>query len=222
MTIDTMSVPSPKLAVIGDVHGSAEQLFTLLARLPAGYEPVFVGDFVDRGPDPVRVLDTLITQRYRAVKGNHDDKLLRALKGNPVQVGGGLAATLERIRSQSAPWRERLIAWLAGLPTVLLFPQIAVVHAYWSPTCASDEHLWGPRFHDTQGKIYRIRWWDMPEYWTPGIQVVFGHYHTPVLTPQAVCVDFGAPEGPLAAYLTDSQEFLIEPPRPVASPGGFL
>ncbi|UFP94582.1 metallophosphoesterase [Gloeobacter morelensis] len=214
-----MNVSTPKLAVIGDVHGSAEQLSALLARLPIGYEPVFVGDFVDRGPDPVGVLDTLIANRFRAVKGNHDDKLFRALKGNPVQVGGGLAATLERIRSQSAPWRERLMVWLAQLPTVLLFPGVAVVHAYWSPTCPPDEHLWGPRFHDNQGKIYRIRWWSLPEYWTPGVQVVFGHYHTPVVTPQAVCVDFGAPEGPLAAYLTDTGEFLIELPRQVALPG---
>ncbi|AGY59756.1 metallophosphoesterase [Gloeobacter kilaueensis] len=213
--MDSQQTPS-RLAVIGDVHSCAAQLERLLTKLPPGYEPVFVGDLVDRGPDPVGVLDAIIDNNFRVVRGNHDDKLYRALKGNPVQVGPDLAFTLERIRSQPAGWRERLVSWLAGLPTALVFPGIAIAHAYWSPTCPPDEHLWGPRFHDEEGTIFRVRWWDVPAYWTPGIQVVFGHYHLPVLTPHAVCVDFGAPEGPLAAYLTDTHQFIVEPPTKVA------
>ena len=45
------------VAVIGDVHGQVEKLLTILDRLRElpDYEQrwiVFIGDLVDRGPDP--------------------------------------------------------------------------------------------------------------------------------------------------------------------------
>ena len=70
------------VAVIGDIHGQAEKLLDLLDRLRAlpDFEQrwlVFIGDFVDRGPDPKTSLDILadlIMQHARttAVAGNHD------------------------------------------------------------------------------------------------------------------------------------------------------
>ena len=41
------------LYAVGDIHGEREMLEELLARLPlrAGDRLVFVGDYVDRGPD---------------------------------------------------------------------------------------------------------------------------------------------------------------------------
>lgn len=79
---------------IGDVHGCAALLDRLLARIDddastagAAEAPilVFLGDYVDRGPDSRGVVQRLIelkgSARYdlRALMGNHEEALLRFL-----------------------------------------------------------------------------------------------------------------------------------------------
>lgn len=88
--------------LIGDVHGCAGELEALLAALgyarddagvyrhPAGRKAVFLGDLVDRGPrgpDVLRVaLGMVEAGTALAVPGNHDLKLVKALRGRQVQV----------------------------------------------------------------------------------------------------------------------------------------
>ena len=109
--------------IIGDLHGCAGELEALLARLgyaatgkaeffgdtapiyahPDGRRAVFLGDLVDRGP---RTLDTLRIVRAMVeagtalcLPGNHDAKLLRALRGRDVKVNHGLETTLAEIEA---------------------------------------------------------------------------------------------------------------------------
>ena len=77
------------VAVIGDVHGYADKLATVLERLREtdGFDRrwlVFIGDFVDRGPDPKSVMeivtDLLVEHaRTTAIAGNHEFALCAAL-----------------------------------------------------------------------------------------------------------------------------------------------
>lgn len=74
----------PKIFAVGDIHGCHRKLVTLLSRLPLDREEdtlVFLGDYINRGPDSRKVLDTLIglERTYRRVvflKGNHEQALL--------------------------------------------------------------------------------------------------------------------------------------------------
>lgn len=77
------------VAVIGDVHGQTDKLQAVLdklRRLP-DYEQrwlVFIGDFVDRGPDPKGsidlVLDAIKThKRTTAICGNHEYAMCASL-----------------------------------------------------------------------------------------------------------------------------------------------
>ncbi len=80
-----------KIDVIGDVHGEAGALTTLLDRLgydaagnhAEGRKLVFVGDLVDRGPNSVACVDvvrTLIESgNAQMVLGNHEINLIRGL-----------------------------------------------------------------------------------------------------------------------------------------------
>lgn len=74
--------------VIGDVHGCAEELKILLHQLPLDQEStlLFLGDYVDRGPNSRGVIDTVlnISELYKviALKGNHEWLLEQYLK-NP-------------------------------------------------------------------------------------------------------------------------------------------
>lgn len=66
--------------VIGDVHGCADELHALLEEIQPGAEDevIFLGDLVNRGPDPHGVFDIARSlPRMRALWGNHELRLLR-------------------------------------------------------------------------------------------------------------------------------------------------
>jgi len=73
-----------KIFAVGDIHGCHQKLVTLLGRLPLDPEQdtlIFLGDYINRGPDSRKVLDTLIglSRSYRHLvflKGNHEQALL--------------------------------------------------------------------------------------------------------------------------------------------------
>jgi serine/threonine protein phosphatase 1 len=75
--------------VVGDVHGHANRLKLLLDRLGrqahAGDSLVFLGDYIDRGPDARGVVDLVLAAPKRwpgpvvALKGNHEAMMLEAL-----------------------------------------------------------------------------------------------------------------------------------------------
>ena len=78
---------------VGDIHGDRTQLERLLERLPAleaGDTLLFIGDYIDRGPDSRGVVEVLrgLPARTPAqlvfLKGNHEDSWLRVIdKGFP-------------------------------------------------------------------------------------------------------------------------------------------
>ena len=86
---------------IGDIHGCLEPLHHLIAqlRLSEADELVFLGDYVDRGPDSKGVIDYLLTLRGRCtfLMGNHERMFLDFLQGKErtLFLYNGGTATLE-------------------------------------------------------------------------------------------------------------------------------
>jgi serine/threonine protein phosphatase 1 len=83
------------LYVVGDIHGELEKLDALLDALPLepGDRLVFLGDYVDRGPDSKGVVARLLEleQRYSCVflLGNHESMFLDFLGfEGPAYFGG--------------------------------------------------------------------------------------------------------------------------------------
>jgi serine/threonine protein phosphatase 1 len=77
-----------RLLAVGDIHGCLEQLKCLMARVrPRDNDQfVFLGDYIDRGPDSRGVIDFLVDFRKRYpstvfLKGNHEEMLLDYLQG---------------------------------------------------------------------------------------------------------------------------------------------
>ena len=70
------------LYAVGDIHGEIELLDELLAKLPheEGDRFVFVGDYVDRGPDAKAVVDRLLALSHDRecvfLLGNHESMFL--------------------------------------------------------------------------------------------------------------------------------------------------
>ena len=138
--------------VIGDVHGCREELETLLADLgyklrrdeggrpsgarhDAGRRAVFVGDLVDRGPDTPGVLRLVMGMVADGdafcVTGNHESKLLRALRGRKVQVTHGLAESLAQLEGEEPEFLAKVESFLDGLIShyVLDGGKLVVSHA---------------------------------------------------------------------------------------------
>jgi serine/threonine protein phosphatase 1 len=97
-----------RLYAVGDIHGCADLLDGLLALIrqdaaATPYQLVFLGDYVDRGPDSAGVLDRLVkisasTPDTIFLKGNHEAAMLDFLdapRGNEEWLHWGGDKTLE-------------------------------------------------------------------------------------------------------------------------------
>lgn len=78
------------LYAVGDIHGEFNKLQDLHRQImmhSAAYDNntiVFLGDYIDRGPDSEKVLDFLMSEPFTGfkhifLKGNHEDMLERAV-----------------------------------------------------------------------------------------------------------------------------------------------
>jgi protein phosphatase len=117
--------------LIGDIHGCADELEELLGTL--GYAPdetgvwrhpearkaVFLGDLVDRGPrvpDVLRIVMGMVKAGAAlCVPGNHDEKLLRWLRGKQVRIAHGLERTIEQLEPEPPEFCFDVAAFLDGL-----------------------------------------------------------------------------------------------------------
>lgn len=81
-----------KFLAIGDIHGCLRSLNALLDKLSdySGYTYVFVGDYIDRGPDSKGVVDRLLQFRSKHdcifLRGNHEQMLLDAYHYNRLDM----------------------------------------------------------------------------------------------------------------------------------------
>jgi len=138
--------------VIGDVHGCRAELEQLLsglgyalerdgagrpvgARHPAGRRAIFVGDLVDRGPDTpgvLRLVMGMVTAGTAfCVAGNHEVKLLKALRGKNVRRSHGLDASMEQLEGEPEEFRAEAARFIDGLigHYVLDGGRLVVAHA---------------------------------------------------------------------------------------------
>lgn len=130
-----------RTVIVGDVHGCALELETLLdvVRFDTGDRLVLVGDAVARGPDSLGVLDIVRRTGAVLVRGNHEDRILASRKGLdhplswPPKDGGGKGErSLNRIHAELAE-KLRPVDWslLHDAPLHVDLPEhaVRVVHA---------------------------------------------------------------------------------------------
>lgn len=148
--------------VVGDIHGCSDLLDALIDLIETDQTDreadwVFVGDYVDRGPDSAGVLRRLRAlsddpaRRVTCLLGNHEAMMLQFLK-TPTEsaehwlLNGGLATLssyhVDRVSGDTADERHNALAlelrralprgtedWLSGLPMWWQSGNLAVVHA---------------------------------------------------------------------------------------------
>jgi protein phosphatase len=200
---------------------------------------VFVGDLVDRGPDTPGVLRLVMGMvadgDALCVPGNHENKLVRALRGRNVQLTHGLAESLDQLAAESEEFRKQAEEFMYGLVShyVLDGGKLVIAHAglkeayhgrasgrvrqfalYGESTGETDEYGLPVRY--PWARDYRGR-----------ATVVYGH--TPVVEPawenNTLCVDTGCVFGGRLTALRYPERELVsvpaervwyEPVRPLA------
>ena len=193
-----------RLIVLSDLHGSYLTMLALLARYP-DYQPVFLGDLVDRGPRSREVVEYAITHSVPTVCGNHEDLLLAysahtklgykakcaSYYDRDVWLHNGGDKTLKSYNlHRGQPLPKEVLKWMSKLPPYLIIdtPNADGRKAFLSHTgfgLEADENnwiqaLWG-RYPD-EG--------DFPD---DGLFRVFGHtkVRESEITPTYVNIDSG-------------------------------
>jgi protein phosphatase len=229
--------------VIGDVHGCAAELCELLARLgylverddagratsarhDGGRRAIFLGDLVDRGPDTPGVLRLVMGMVAAGdalcVPGNHEQKLLRAMRGRDVQVSHGLAESLEQLSAEPTSFRSEIEKFLDGLIShyVLDGGKLVVAHAgllerYQGRTSRRVREfcLYGQTTGETDEYGLPVRFPWAQEYRGRAV-VLYGH--TPVPEPEwinnTLCLDTGCVFGGRLTALRYPERELVSVP----------
>ncbi|PQZ92891.1 polynucleotide kinase-phosphatase [Arthrobacter sp. MYb227] len=138
--------------VIGDVHGCLDELLLLLDSLgyqltydeqgraidaehPEGRRVIFVGDLVDRGQDSAGVLRLAMGMvgngHALCVPGNHEAKMVRALRGHNVVLNHGLDKTMEELKNQEEGFARKVLDFCDSLVSHLVLDdgKLVVAHA---------------------------------------------------------------------------------------------
>src|SRR5688500_7685301 len=104
----------PRTILVGDIHGCRDELERLLdyVGFVRGDRLISVGDIIVRGPDPRGTLDLLYAAGARAVRGNHEDRVLRAVDGHHEGVGEAQRAAIKALRKRDVAWLKALPLWL--------------------------------------------------------------------------------------------------------------
>jgi len=219
---DSMPRPERALFVIGDIHGRADLLDAILGEIDTvlGDVPmqdpqlIFVGDYVDRGPDSREVLEKLhlLNREYPTnavcLRGNHEQMMLDFIDNPPLRHArwlrnGGLdtiasygikLAGTELTPDAAKHAAERLakevgadiLDWMRNLPTMVTSGNVCVVHAAADPK------------KPIEAQSDRILLWGHPEFLNrtrpDGHWVVHGHtiMDQPEVGSNRISIDTGA------------------------------
>ncbi|MGM0589005.1 MAG: metallophosphoesterase family protein [Bacteroidota bacterium] len=222
-----MSAERPMIA-IGDIHGcvrSAEALLnTLIAKGWADErQTIFVGDYIDRGPDSKGVVDLVLDygKQYDTVtlRGNHEQMMLDAHQtGNTsLWLSNGGSATL---KSYDAPYNKLELPsnhfhFYRNTKFYHQTEDYVFVHAGLPPDMTVAEAL-------ADESVYEDFLWQRSHLHLPEVPwektVVFGHtpQAEPLIKSQRIGIDTGcvykhlSGMGKLTAVLLPEREFVFQ------------
>jgi serine/threonine protein phosphatase 1 len=196
--------PMGKIFAIGDIHGSIDRLQDLMQKIPIDFANdtlLFIGDYIDRGPGSVEVVEYLMDLKKRVpeiilLKGNHEDMLEKYLDGTDrfTYLLNGGQSTLDSYlskthRSDSFPIPAEHIDFFKSLRLYYETEAYIFVHAGLRPKIPlasqkSEDLLW-------------IRDKFIYSKYNFGKPVVFGHtpLEKPLVEPNKIGIDTGAVYG---------------------------
>ena len=248
VTVPPLPQPDPPLCLIGDLHGRADLLELMLARIAAearGAEAhlVFVGDLIDRGPDSAGVLRLIHglcqadPQRVTCLMGNHERMLMDFLDAPAarakrwLQAGGvetlhsfGLSLRLPEGLAPARHFADLALSLRAALQPDLL-PWLTGLPLYWQGEGLAVVHAAALPDMPMASQPEAALLWGQSGSAAPrpdGLWLAHGHVIVPrvQITPGRIALDTGAyRSGRLSALWLDARGHqVIEVEAAPASP----
>ncbi|WP_271424764.1 metallophosphoesterase [Aequorivita sinensis] len=158
-----------KIIAFGDIHGcpkATETAIKLSEEINA--TAVFLGDYVDRGPDSLKVLKLLIDAKrkhsnWRFLRGNHDQMLLDLINGKALpeddliinlptgEIGSSYRQTKDtylKWLNSTSEFKKEVVKFLKNTEFYIEINQWIFVHAILNDSSialtnkSSDEFIW--------------------------------------------------------------------------------
>lgn len=205
-----------RIIAIGDIHGCLDKLEDLLQKVGVVQAKdllVFLGDYIDRGPDPRGVIELVSgmkassPRRVRCLMGNHERMFLDYIEGRDqgqFLMNGGektIASYYEPGKGLSIP--ERHMNFLTSLEPFFETDTHIFVHAGLRPGVPLERQKEEDLLWSRSAFIVSLHDW--------GKTVVFGHTHfeTPFVMKNKIGIDTGAVYGgPLTALILPDMTFI--------------
>jgi len=206
---------------IGDIHGCAKTLNALLKQIPEGAKVGFLGDVIDRGPDSLGAIETIMAIENRVcLYGNHEIMMAEALFNSHNVIGnmemwsrnGGHAVLAQLKEKDDEDKKERYLSLIreyinqcqtffvadsyvcahAGLPC--WFDPKSSPHFY--PLEEGDEFIWTQSLIETMHLAEKMdKRVILGHHWNHG-DIAYQNKNQPVLVIDTSCVAGGC----LTAY----------------------
>lgn len=185
----------PRRWVIGDIHGCLKTLRALIEeKIQPGRKDklIFVGDYIDRGPDSKGVISYLMELQlmgYHIVflRGNHEDMMLRSAFSMQARkdwfYNGGMLTLLSFGVRETREVPEQFRLFIQTMDFYHLMDDFVVVHAGLNFNIANP-------LDDTQGMLWIRNTYVLPEKIGNRTMV---HGHTPtILDKIKIAIDSGS------------------------------
>jgi len=183
------------VVAVGDVHGCIEELDELLKTIQYNKNQmrlVFLGDLMDRGPEPVACVRRVRELGVECIMGNHEEKHIRWRKHEKNRERTGKENPMKRMSDDEKLANNQLSdqdwTWLKALPMKLeLGHNWWAVHAGCEPRFSLDKQspsqimrvryvnqngvaqALNPDKSQPEGTVYWTEQWNGPEH------IVYGH-----------------------------------------------
>lgn len=205
---------STRLIAITDIHGEINKLNSLIDKLEIRPDDtiIFMGDYIDRGPDSKGVVDKVISMssvcKCIYLKGSHEYAYLQARKGDDYydylfwNYGG--VQTVESYGSFENIYKVHG-EFLENLKPYYITEDYLFIHAGIRPEIPFEEQDERDFYYIRGEFIYKKHNLDK--------KIIFGHtdFKQPQIQPDKICIDTGCgkyPNACLTAIILPEERFV--------------
>jgi len=203
-----------RIIAITDIHGEIDKLNSVIEKLDISSEDtiIFMGDYIDRGPDARGVIDKVISMgdvcNCVYLKGSHEYAYLQARKGDEYYTHlfwtyGGVQ-TAESYGSFEDIYRVHG-KFLDSLKPYYMTKHYLFIHAGIRPGVPFEEQ--------DERDFYYIRHQFINSRHGLPQKIIFGHtdFKQPQVQSDKICIDTGCgkyPKAPLTALILPEERFI--------------
>ena len=119
--------------VMSDIHGMYDKFRDMINKIQLTNEDklIIIGDIFDRGPEPLKILDYIVTHdNIELLKGNHEQFFIEYYEGYNAKnwLYNGGKVTLNKILPNGKDFMNAVYSYLNSLSVIKVIDKFILVH----------------------------------------------------------------------------------------------